>query len=128
MKKIFLMLAMLVLSFHVMAQQGPKIEFQAKDNTIDYGKISKGDDSGVREFEFYNSGDAPLQIISVLSTRECAIVSKPTSSILPGKSAKIIVKYNMSTGPIRKTITVETNAVNYPEGRIALKIKGEVIN
>ena len=33
----------------------------------------------------------------------------------------------MNTGPIRKTITIETNAVNYDEGRVALKIKGEVI-
>jgi hypothetical protein len=33
----------------------------------------------------------------------------------------------MSLGPIRKTITVESNATNYNEGRFALKIKGEVI-
>jgi hypothetical protein len=33
----------------------------------------------------------------------------------------------MQAGPIRKTITVESNAVNYEGGRIALKIKGDVI-
>jgi hypothetical protein len=33
----------------------------------------------------------------------------------------------MTAGPIRKTITVESNAVNYEEGRVALKIKGEVV-
>ena len=33
----------------------------------------------------------------------------------------------MNAGPIRKTITVESNAVNVPEGRVAIKIKGEVI-
>jgi hypothetical protein len=33
----------------------------------------------------------------------------------------------MALGPIRKTLTVESNAVNY-EGRVALKIKGEVIS
>lgn len=32
----------------------------------------------------------------------------------------------MAVGPIRKTITVESNATNYEGGRIALKIKGEV--
>jgi hypothetical protein len=31
----------------------------------------------------------------------------------------------MAVGPIRKTITVESNAVNY-DGRVPLKIKGEV--
>ena len=33
----------------------------------------------------------------------------------------------MAPGPIRKTITVESNAVNVDGGRVALKIKGEVI-
>jgi hypothetical protein len=46
---------------------------------------------------------------------------------MPGKTGKIEVKYNMNVGPIRKTITVESNAVNYEGGRIPLKIRGEVI-
>jgi hypothetical protein len=45
---------------------------------------------------------------------------------MPGKTGKIEVKYNMGVGPIRKTITIETNATNYEAGRVALKIKGEV--
>ena len=108
------------------AQNGPKIEFAAQDNTIDYGKISKGD-SAVRSFEFTNTGDAPLLIIGAESTVSSIIVTKPAAAILPGKKGKIDVKYNMVTGPIRKTITVETNAVNYPDGRVALKIKGEIL-
>jgi hypothetical protein len=35
---------------------------------------------------------------------------------------QITVKYNMALGPIRKTLTVESNAVNYEGGRVALKI------
>ncbi|WP_417942029.1 DUF1573 domain-containing protein [Flavobacterium sp. RS13.1] len=107
------------------AQNGPKIEFSAPDNTIDYGKISKNDNA-VRSFEFTNTGNAPLLIIDAQSTLSSIIVTKPSGAIQPGKKGKIDVKYNMATGPIRKTITVETNAVNYPDGRVALKIKGEV--
>ncbi|WP_166919342.1 DUF1573 domain-containing protein [Flavobacterium poyangense] len=107
-------------------QNGPKIEFAAPDNTIDYGKISKGD-NGLRSFEFTNTGDAPLLITGAESTVSSIIVTKPAAAILPGKKGKIDVKYNMAAGPIRKTITVETNAVNYPDGRVALKIKGEVL-
>ena len=33
----------------------------------------------------------------------------------------------MNAGPIRKTITVETNATNVEGGRVAIKIKGEVL-
>lgn len=109
------------------AQEGPKIEFKAKDNTIDYGTISKKKDNGIRSFEFTNTGDAPLIINSVLSTCGCTIPTKPTEPIMPGKIGKINIKYNMTLGPIRKTITVESNAINYENGRIPLKIKGEVI-
>lgn len=108
------------------AQNGPKIEFAAPDNTVDYGKISKSD-NGVRSFEFTNTGDAPLLITSAESTVSSIIITKPATAIMPGKKGKIDVKYNMVTGPIRKTITVETNASNYPDGRVALKIKGEVL-
>jgi hypothetical protein len=118
----------LVVLFSVLgySQNGPKIEFSAPDNTIDYGKISKTD-NGVRSFEFTNTGDAPLLIMSAESTVSSVVVTKPAAAIMPGKKGKIDVKYNMSAGPIRKTITVETNAVNQPDGRVALKIKGEVI-
>jgi hypothetical protein len=63
----------------------------------------------------------------VLSTCGCTVPTKPNEPIMPGKTGKIEVKYNMAPGPIRKTITVESNAVNYESGRVALKIKGEVI-
>jgi len=124
--KITLLILVLISSF-TFAQTGAKIEFKAKDNTIDYGTVSKKSDTGVRSFEFTNTGDAPLIITNVLSTCGCTVPTKPTEPVLPGKNGKIDVKYNMTVGPIRKTITVETNAVNYEDGRIALKIKGEVI-
>ncbi|BDB55663.1 hypothetical protein GENT5_19680 [Flavobacterium ammoniigenes] len=107
--------------------QAAKIEFSAKENTIDYGRVTKGSDSGIRVFEFTNTGNAPLVITNVLSTCGCTVPTKPEAPIMPGKKGKIEVKYNMATGPIRKTITVESNAANYEGGRIALKIKGEVI-
>ena len=121
-------IALILFTFfiNISFSQSAKIEFSAKENTIDYGKVTKASDSGVRVFEFTNTGDVPLIITNVLSTCGCLIPSKPEAPILPGKKGKIEVKYNMATGPIRKTITVETNAANYDGGRIALKIKGEV--
>jgi hypothetical protein len=126
MKKMILIAAILVNTV-VFAQAGPKIEFKDKDNTIDYGKVTKEEDNGVRVFEFTNTGTAPLIINNVQSSCGCTVPSKPTEPIAPGKTGKIEVKYNMNPGPIRKTITVETNAINAEEGRVVLKIKGEVI-
>lgn len=109
-----------------LAQNSPKIEFKAKQNTIDYGTITKNKDLGIRTIEFKNIGDAPLSITNVFSTGGFSFPMKPIEPIIPGKTGKIVVKYNMNTGPIRKTITVESNAVNYENGVIALKIIGIV--
>jgi hypothetical protein len=107
------------------AQKGPKIEF--KSDTVDYGTITKEGDNGLRTFEFTNTGDAPLIITDVKSTCGCTVPTKPKDPIAPGKTGKIDVKYNMNPGPIRKTVTVQSNAVNVPGGTVALKLKGEVV-
>ncbi len=124
MKKIILLTVVLMsaLSF---AQA--KIEFKAKDETIDYGTVTKESDSGLRSFEFTNTGNSALMISNVISTCGCTVPSFPKEPIMPGKTGKIDIKYNMNPGPIRKTITVESNASNYEGGRISLKIKGEVV-
>jgi hypothetical protein len=127
MKKVLILSLVSIFSFAALAQSGAKIEFKDKENTIDYGTVSKDTDNGVRTFEFTNTGDAPLIISNVQSTCGCTVPTKPTEPIMPGKTGKIEVKYNMSPGPIRKTITVESNAVNYEGGKIPLKIKGNVI-
>ena len=125
MKKLLFLYGAIILS--ITAQAQAKIEFKDKDNTIDYGTVTKDGDSGLRSFEFKNTGNAPLIITNVISTCGCTVPSKPTEPIMPGKTGKIEVKYNMSPGPIRKTITVESNASNYDDGKIPLKIKGTVV-
>lgn len=127
MKNITLIIAIVLTSSFGFAQSGAKINFKAADNTIDYGTVSKKNDNGVRSIEFTNTGDAPLIITNVLSTSGFTITSKPSAAIAPGKNGKVDIKYNMVSGPIRKTITVESNAINYDSGRIPLKIKGEVV-
>jgi hypothetical protein len=127
MKNIATLIIVVLVSSVGFSQKAAKIEFKAKDNTIDYGTVSKKNDNGVRSFEFTNTGNAPLIISNVLSTCGCTVPTKPEEPIMPGKTGKIEVKYSMIPGPIRKTITVESNAVNYEGGRVPLKIKGHVI-
>ncbi|WNM18385.1 DUF1573 domain-containing protein [Flavobacterium capsici] len=122
-----ILIFMILLSGFIFAQDGPKIEFKDKDNTLDYGTVNKEDDNGLRSFVFTNTGNAPLIILDAKSTCGCTVPSFSKEPIPPGGTGKIEVKYNMNLGPIRKTITIETNAVNYDEGRVPLKIKGEVV-
>ncbi|MDA9361518.1 DUF1573 domain-containing protein [Flavobacteriaceae bacterium] len=101
---------------------GPKIEFQSI--VVDYGEIVKGSD-GIRIFTFVNSGDMPLEITKVYSSCGCTIPKKPEAPIAPGESGEIQVKYDTNqVGPIRKTITVNSNASETPI--VSLKIKGTV--
>lgn len=125
MKNLITVLFVGLISFSVSAQEkAAKIKF--KTDVIDYGTIEKGAD-GVRVFEFTNTGNAPLIITKVKSSCGCTIPSKPKGPILPGETGKISVKYDTNrVMPIRKTITVSTNAVNAPT--IALKIKGLVVD
>ncbi len=122
MKKLALIALVALIGFTAQAQQA-KITF--KTDTVDYGTILKGSD-GVRVFEFTNTGDAPLIITDVKSSCGCTVPKKPEGPIAPGASSKIEVKYDTNrVGPIRKTITVTSNA---SEPMVALKIKGEVKN
>ncbi|MDI9311327.1 MAG: DUF1573 domain-containing protein [Limnohabitans sp.] len=127
MKKILILISFVFFGLNTFAQSGPKIQFKAEDNTIDYGTVTKESDNGIRIFEFTNTGDADLIITNVNSSCGCTVPSKPNGPIKPGQVGKIEVKYNMNPGPIRKTLTVESNAVNVEEGKVILKIKGIVV-
>ena len=70
-------LILFILFSNISFSQSAKIEFSAKENTIDYGKVTKATDSGIRVFEFTNTGDAPLIITNVLSTCGCTVPTKP---------------------------------------------------
>lgn len=127
MKNIATVIILVLLSQFGSAQTGPKIKVLLSENTIDYGKVYKSSDNGIRSINFTNIGDSPLSINGIQSTASCTILYKPSNTVAPGKSDRIDIKYNMVPGPIRKTITLETNATNYEEGRVPLKIKGEIL-
>ncbi|HET8854426.1 MAG TPA: DUF1573 domain-containing protein [Salinimicrobium sp.] len=122
MKKLIAIAVFAFVGFSLQAQQQAKIEF--KTEVIDYGEIEKGSD-GVRVFEFTNTGNIPLIITDVSSSCGCTIPSRPEKPVLPGETGEIKVKYDTNiVGPIRKTITVYSNAV---EPAKSIKIKGRVI-
>jgi len=98
-------------------------EIKFDSDVIDYGKVDYGSD-GVRTFGFTNTGDQPLVIKDVKSTCGCTVPKKPDGEIAPGQKGEIQVKYDTKRpGPIRKTVTVYSNAVTKT---VPLKIKGFV--
>lgn len=98
-------------------------EMTFEEKTIDYGTIEKGAD-GLRIFKFTNTGDQPLVISNIRSTCGCTVPKRPTEPVLPGETGEIEVVYNTRlVGPIRRTVTVYSNAI---EEVTPLKIKGQV--
>ena len=107
----------------VEAQNGPKFQFVTE--VIDFGEIKKGDD-GVRVFEFTNVGNKPLILENVYSSCGCTTPSWTNTPVAPGETGEITVEYNTDiVGPIRRTITIYSNADENPK---AIKIKGKVLD
>jgi hypothetical protein len=123
MKKIVIIVLIAFIGLTQQANAQAKIEF--KTDIIDYGEIAKGSD-GLRIFEFTNTGDAPLIVSNVKSSCGCTVPSKPEGPVAPGESSTIEVKYDTKRiGPIRKTVTVYSNA---DQPIVSLKIKGKVLS
>ena len=122
MKKLVIVILIAFVAFVQQVNAQAKMEFVAE--TVDYGDIEKGSD-GLRVFEFTNVGNEPLIISKVKSSCGCTVPKKPDGPIAPGESSTIEVKYDTKrVGPIRKTVTVYSNA---DEAIKSLKIKGKVL-
>lgn len=105
---------------------GPQITFAQEE--IDYGMIKEGSD-GRRTFIFKNTGNEPLMISSCRGSCGCTVPICPTDVILPGKTSKVDVMFDTKRlGQFQKTITVVSNAINFPT--LLLRIRGfvETIN
>lgn len=99
----------------------PDIKFEKL--THDYGTIVQGAD-GTCEFKFTNVGKSDLIISSCQGSCGCTVPKCPTEKIAPGQSGVIKVSYDTNrTGPIRKTVSVNSNAKN---NLVTLNITGNV--
>lgn len=125
MKQLFILSFLsLLLSTQIFGQaKTSKINF--KQDAYDYGTINESDGAQTHEFEFTNTGDAPLIINNVTASCGCTTPEWTKSPILKGKSGKITVSFDPKNrpGPFSKTITVTSNAPDSPK---KLYITGEV--
>ena len=107
------------------AQTAPYAEIAFEKAIHDYGTIKE---SGYAhcEFDFSNTGNAPLEIRRVTASCGCTTPDYPKAPIAPGAKGIIKVAYNTTgrPGPFNKSITVYSNATANPV--IMLSIRGTV--
>ncbi|MBM3423974.1 MAG: DUF1573 domain-containing protein [Bacteroidetes bacterium] len=117
-----LVLCNAVINAQVPIDKGPKISFNKEVH--DYGTIKYDGDPNCA-FEFTNTGDEPLIISNCKGSCGCTVPEWPKEPIAPGAKGVIKVKYDTKRpGPISKSVTISSNAINEPEK--VVKIKGEV--
>jgi len=135
MKKTILSLSLVVvallgMNFSAMAQDngttvttdGPKIKMDKEVH--DYGTLEQGGGASCT-FIVSNTGNQPLIISMCKGSCGCTVPTCPKEPIAPGASATITVKYDSKrVGPINKSVTITSNAVNEP--RKIVRIKGTI--
>jgi hypothetical protein len=125
MKKIFFTLAVaLSTSLAAFAQptelvSGPAITLD-KDSH-DYGEVPFGG-NGECKFKVTNTGTDMLVLTNCQGSCGCTVPKCDPNPILPGESSLIEVKYDTKRpGPISKTVTINSNAVNEPVKVVSIK-------
>lgn len=124
MKKQLLYALILMFTFSVVSAQ--KLgELKFKKKSVSLGEVKYNADT-LATYYFKNIGHADVEIKHITITGDCQIAYKPTKAVKPGEESKIVVKYDTSiVGPIRKTISLHTNAKT---PNIALKLTGKVLS
>lgn len=102
----------------------PEITFTSQNH--DFGTIRDNATVAV-EYEFQNTGNAPLVIISVTNGGcGCTTPSFSTAPIKPGKKGKIKIQFNPRgrAGEFDREVKVKTNA---PGSRKKLTFRGVIV-
>jgi hypothetical protein len=129
MKKSVLSIIAIFIGFVAMSQQevqvqsGPQLSLN-KD-IHDYGTMVQNGD-GLCHFTVTNTGNEPLIISNAKGSCGCTVPKWSNEPIMPGETSVIDVKYATNRiGPINKSVTITSNAVNTPTK--VIRIKGKVI-
>ena len=124
MKRILLLCTVVLGAVAAMADA--TLEMQSP-RSHDFGTVREKGGPVSCEFEFTNTGDTPLVIISATASCGCTQPKYTTDPVKPGQKGTIRVTYLPAgrPGEFDKSVKVRTNAKNAK--KITLKIKGVVV-
>lgn len=124
MKKLFILTAVLLAGFAVMAQSKKSDEMVKFDTDVyDFGVI-KQNVPVTHDFGFKNISNGAIVVESAQPSCGCTTPVKPEQPVLPGQKNKITAGFNAGTlGTFSKTITIKLAGA---EDFKIITIKGEV--
>lgn len=125
MKKILTLAVAAIAGIATALAGAPAITFDT--TTHDFGNIEEDGGPVVCEFEFTNTGDEPLVIISANASCGCTKPIIPRQPIQPGEKGVITVNYQPKgrPGEFSKSIRVRTN--DKKSKNVVLRISGVAI-
>ena len=97
--------------------------FYLEDSHVSIGRITEGD-SIFHTYNFKNTGNLPLKIITVNASCGCTTPKWSTELIQPGKKGFIRVKFDSKgkVGKLKKSITAYCNTLP-AENRMGFKVE-----
>jgi Protein of unknown function (DUF1573) len=126
MKHLYTILIAIALYIPATAQT---IKFTAGD-THDFGSVACGPDA-VFDYEFTNTGTAPLIIGKCAGSCSCTKPTCPSQPIMPGAKGKINVHFETKDkeGAFNKSVFIKCNATNINPnvGQYEIFLKGNVL-
>ncbi len=122
--KTFYFLLLIVSGYIATAQERGKIEFS--ETTHDFGEVNEEDGPITHQFEFTNTGKAPLIISNVKASCGCTTPSWSKEPVMPGQKGFVQAQYNPRNRPgaFQKSITITSDGET---PRSVVYIKGKVI-
>ena len=123
MKRIILILLVAMVSIGAWA----KGDAQFASREHDFGTIKAKGGAVTATYEFTNTGDEPIRIVTVTNGGcGCTKPSFPLEPIAPGKTGKIKVSFNPATfkGEFHRSVKVQ---FSYSRKRTVLKFNGVVV-
>ncbi|MDW7754528.1 MAG: DUF1573 domain-containing protein [Brevefilum sp.] len=122
-KVIFIIITLLLItlgSLLLTACTSAQPEIKLETDQIDLGEIAAGEVIE-RDVRLTNEGEGPLEILSVSTSCGCTTASLDATTLLPGESALLMIRYDSSAhdidadGSVHRQIFIATNDPNQPE-------------
>jgi hypothetical protein len=113
---------LLVRGYVVSKSNGAELTFEYKEQKIERMQ----GESCIYSFPFCNTGNEPLIISNYTSSCGCLVpYGAPKEPVFPGQCDTLYAQYDSSRlGPVNKTLTVTSNAINEPSS--VLSVKGTI--